>query len=68
MRGALEAVPVGVLADRDEDLPDRLLDAGEVNGVLDRGTGELAVDQPGGEIVQLVRLGRAAVRSQRLPS
>jgi len=35
-RGALETVAVRVLTDGDEDLPDRLLDPGEVDGLLDR--------------------------------
>ncbi|GAB3967609.1 hypothetical protein GCM10027615_17410 [Plantactinospora veratri] len=53
-----QTVPVRVLADGDQDLPDRLLDPGQVDGVLDRPAAELAVDQPGGEVVQLVvRLG-----------
>ena len=34
-RSALEAVTVRILTDRDEDLPDRLLDTGEVDGLLD---------------------------------
>ena len=45
-RGAHQTVAVRVLADGDEDLPDRFLDAGQVDGLLDRGSGELAVDQP----------------------
>ncbi|GLY05227.1 hypothetical protein Acsp01_56060 [Actinoplanes sp. NBRC 101535] len=52
--GALQAVAVRVLADGEEDLPDRLLDPPEVDGLLDRRTGELAVDQPGGEVVEFV--------------
>ena len=56
-RGALQAVAVRVLADRDQDLPDRLLDPAEVDGLLDRASGELAVDQAGGEIVELVVVG-----------
>jgi len=31
----LQAVPVGVLADREQDLADRLLDARQVDGLLD---------------------------------
>jgi hypothetical protein len=71
-RGALQALPVRVLADRDQDLPDRLLDPREVDGLLDRRTGERAVDQPRGEVVDLVvrvgRLGATAVGDQRMPS
>ncbi len=51
-RGALQTVAVRVLTDGDEDLPDRFLDAGQVDGLLDRGAGELAVDQTRGEVVQ----------------
>jgi hypothetical protein len=54
VRGARQAVPVRVLTDRDEDLPDRFLDPPEVDGLLDRSTGELAVDQPGGEVIEFV--------------
>jgi hypothetical protein len=71
-RGALQTVAVRVLADRDEDLPDRFLDPREVDGLLDRSTGELAVDQVRGEVVELVvgvrRLRRAAVGDQCGPS
>ncbi|GAA3344383.1 hypothetical protein GCM10020358_47400 [Amorphoplanes nipponensis] len=70
-RGALETVAVRVLTDGDEDLPDRLLDAGQVDGLLDRGAGELAVDQTRGEVVGLVGvvgLRGAAVGDQRFPS
>jgi hypothetical protein len=71
-RGALQTVTVRVLTDRDEDLPDRLLDPRQVDGLLDRSTGELAVDQMRGEVVELVvrvrRLGRAAVVDQCEPS
>jgi hypothetical protein len=70
-RGALQTVAVRVLTDGDEDLPDRFLDAGQVDGLLDRGAGELAVDQTRGEVVRLVgvvRLRRAAVGDQWLPS
>ncbi|MBB5871242.1 hypothetical protein F4553_004621 [Allocatelliglobosispora scoriae] len=35
-RGLGEPVPIGVLADGDEDLANRSLDARQVNGVLDR--------------------------------
>jgi hypothetical protein len=35
-RGALETVAVRVLTDRDEDLPDRLLDPRQVDGLLHR--------------------------------
>ncbi|GIF11225.1 hypothetical protein Ate01nite_12570 [Actinoplanes teichomyceticus] len=52
--GPGQAVPIRVLTDRDEDLPDRLLDPPEVDGLLDRGAGELAVDQTGGEVVEFV--------------
>ncbi|MBB2945692.1 hypothetical protein FB565_005450 [Actinoplanes lutulentus] len=51
---AFETVTVRILADRDEDLPDRFLDPPEVDGLLDRGSGELAVDQTGGEVVEFV--------------
>jgi hypothetical protein len=70
-RGALQTVAVRVLTDGDEDLPDRFLDAGQVDGLLNRGAGELAVDQTCGEVVRLVgvvRLRRAAVGNQWLPS
>jgi hypothetical protein len=40
-----QAVPVGILPDRDEDLPDGALDAGQVDGVLDGYTAETAVEQ-----------------------
>jgi hypothetical protein len=54
-----QSVPVGILADRDQDLADGLLDPGQVDRLLDRRAGQLAVDQPGGEVVQLaVRLRR----------
>jgi len=56
-RSALQPVAVGIFPDRDQDLADRLLDPPEVDGLLDRGSGELAVDQPGGEIVQLAVVG-----------
>ncbi|GAA2644085.1 hypothetical protein Adu01nite_72120 [Paractinoplanes durhamensis] len=62
-RGALQTVAVRVLTDRDEDLPDRFLDPSQVDGLLHRRTGELAVDQAGGEIVELVVVG-----DQLLPS
>ncbi|GAB2582370.1 hypothetical protein Aab01nite_59730 [Paractinoplanes abujensis] len=62
-RGALQPVAVGIFPDRDEDLANRLLDPPEVDGLLDRSTGELAVDQAGGEIVQFV-----VVAAQLLPS
>ncbi|GAA4594330.1 hypothetical protein GCM10023107_30120 [Actinoplanes octamycinicus] len=52
--GPRQAVPVRVLTDRDEDLPDRFLDPPEVDGLLDGCTRELAVDQPGGEVVEFV--------------
>jgi hypothetical protein len=69
--GPLQTVAVRVLTDGDEDLPDRFFDAGQVDGLLDRGAGELAVDQTCGKVVGLVevaRLRRAAVGDQRLPS
>ncbi|GAB7049582.1 hypothetical protein JCM9534A_47080 [Catenuloplanes indicus JCM 9534] len=56
-RGLLQPVPFRVLAERDEDLPDRVLDPGEVDGVLDGPAGELAVDEPCREIVQPRRRG-----------
>jgi hypothetical protein len=59
----LQAVAVRVLTDGDEDLADRLLDPRQVDGTLSRGTGELAVDQAGGEIVEV-----AVVADQLLPS
>jgi hypothetical protein len=59
----LQAVAVRVLTDGDEDLPDRLLDPGQVDGTLNRGTGEFAVDQARGEIVEV-----AVVADQLLPS
>ncbi|BCJ43296.1 hypothetical protein GCM10010168_43950 [Actinoplanes ianthinogenes] len=52
--GPRQAVPVRVLTDRDEDLPDRLLDPPEVDGLLDRSTGELAVDQSSSEVIEFV--------------
>ncbi|GAB7041599.1 hypothetical protein JCM9533A_54490 [Catenuloplanes niger JCM 9533] len=55
--GLLQPVPLRVLAERDEDLPDRGLDPGKVDGVLDRRAGELAVDEPCREIVQPRRRG-----------
>lgn len=61
--GAFQPVTVRVLADGDEDLADRLLDPPEVDGLLDRGAGELSVDQAGGEIVEGVVVG-----DQLLPS
>jgi hypothetical protein len=71
-RGALQTLAVRVLTDGDEDLPDRLLNTSQVDGLLDRGAGELAVDQARSEIVELVvgvgRLRRAAVGDQWLPS
>jgi hypothetical protein len=71
-RGALETVAVRVLADRDEDLADRFLDPRQVDGLLDRRTGELAVDQMRGEVIEFVvgvrRLRRATVGDQRAPS
>jgi hypothetical protein len=66
--GAYQTVAVRVLTDGDEDLPDRFLDAGQVDGLLDRGAGELAVDQTRGEVVDSVvgvrGLRRAAVADQ----
>jgi hypothetical protein len=59
----LQAVAVRVLTYRDEDLADRLLDPGQVDGNLDRVSGELAVDQARGEIVEV-----AVVADQLLPS
>jgi hypothetical protein len=56
-RGLAQPVAVGVLADRDQDLPHRLLDAHEVDGLLDRGAGELAVDQACREIVEVLPAG-----------
>ncbi|GAA1753912.1 hypothetical protein GCM10009681_26220 [Luedemannella helvata] len=50
--GAHQAVAVRVLADRDEDLPDRLLDAGQIDRVLNRPARQAAVDQAGGQEVQ----------------
>jgi hypothetical protein len=66
-RGALQPVPVRVLTDRDEDLPDRLLDPPEVDGLLDRSTGELSVDQAGGEIVEAVVVVNQLLLSGPLP-
>jgi hypothetical protein len=64
----LQTVAVRVLTDGAEDLPDRFLDAAQVDGLLDRGTGELAVDQARGEVVESVvgvrGLRRAAVGDQ----
>ena len=51
-RGALQAVAVGVLADRDQDLADGALDPGEVDGVVDGSSAEPAVDQPGREVIK----------------
>ncbi|BCJ59825.1 hypothetical protein Jiend_32470 [Micromonospora endophytica] len=57
-RGLLETVAVRVLADRDQDLADRFLDPGEVDGVLDRSPGQPAVDQSCGDVVEdVVRFG-----------
>jgi hypothetical protein len=53
-RSAFETVAVRILTDRDEDFPDRFLDPPEVDGLLDRSSGELAVDQTGGEVVEFV--------------
>jgi hypothetical protein len=53
-RGADQTIAVRVLTDRDEDFPDRLLDRLQVDRVLYRPPPELAVDQPGGEMIQLV--------------
>jgi hypothetical protein len=66
-RGALEPIAVGVFADRDEDLANCLLDPPEVDGLLDRSTGEFAVDQAGGEIVQLVVVADQLLPSELLP-
>src|SRR6266536_198271 len=77
-RGTPESVPVGVLADRDQDLAYRVLDPLEVDRPLHRSAAEPAVDQTRGEVVQLgvrvqpeivVRLRRGAVLGrQKLPS
>jgi hypothetical protein len=59
-RGLDQTVTVRILADRDQDLAYGLLDPPKVNGLLNGLAVELAVDQPGGEVVQLVlavRLG-----------
>jgi hypothetical protein len=47
-RRAHETVTVRVFTDGDEDLPDRFLDPAQVDGLLNGGTVELAVDQTGG--------------------
>jgi hypothetical protein len=52
-RGLAQAVAVRVLADRDQDLPDGVLDALEVDVALDLDAAELAADQPGGDVVEL---------------
>jgi hypothetical protein len=66
-RCAFEPVAVGIFTDRDQDLANRLLDPPEVDGLLDRGSGELAVDQAGGEIVELVVVGNQMLPSTPLP-
>lgn len=53
-RRPLQAIAVRVLADGDEDLPDRFLDPLQVNGVGDRAAGQLAVDQSRSEDVEVI--------------
>jgi hypothetical protein len=52
-RRAAQAVAVGILADRDQDLADGRLDAGEVDRLGDVVPAEPTVDQPRREMVQL---------------
>ena len=53
-RGLEQTVPFRVFAQRDQDLPDRSLDPAQIDDLLDRSAGEFPVDQPGGQVVQLV--------------
>jgi hypothetical protein len=53
-RRALQAIAVRVLADGDEDFPDRPLDPLEVNGVRDWSPSQLAVDQSRSEDVEVI--------------
>ena len=62
-RSALQPVTVRVLADGDQDLANSFLYPPEVDGLLDRRASELAVDQTGGEIVEIFVLA-----DQLLPS
>jgi hypothetical protein len=70
--GALETIAVRVLADGDENLPDRALDALEVYGICDWPAGEFTVDQPRSQVVQSSAVfGEVLVvqiRCQREPS
>src|SRR3712207_6896678 len=47
-----QALAVGVLADRQQDVPDRGLDALQVHDAVHGTAAQLAVDEPGGEVVQ----------------
>jgi hypothetical protein len=47
-----QPVAVGILADGDEDLADRGLDALQVDVALDLDAAELAADQPGRDMVE----------------
>src|SRR5690606_27121963 len=54
-------VPVRIFPDRDQDLPHRPFDPGQVHHLLHRQAGQPAVDQTGGEVVHgvvfVARLG-----------
>ncbi len=51
-RGLLEAGPVGVLADGDQDLPDGGFDPPQVHRVFDGAAVDAAVDEAGGQVVE----------------
>src|SRR2546421_1273076 len=77
-RGLPQAVPVGVLADGDEDLPHRVLDPLEVDRLLDGLAAEPAVHQARRQVVQVaadrtgivigLRAGAGVQAGQREPS
>jgi len=52
-RRLAQPVAVGVLTDRDEDLPDGAFDPGQIDRLVDRDATERPVDQPCREVIQL---------------
>jgi hypothetical protein len=51
-RGTPEPFAIRVLSDREQDLADGALDAGQVDRALDRSAVDLTVDQPSRKVVQ----------------
>lgn len=67
-RSPLQAVSIRVLADRDQDLPDREFDPFQVDRISDRATGEFPVDETGGEIIERLAVRLMIVYVQWTPS